>query len=276
VLRGGCNDSSGDGEIVGCCSVLHRPMWAGQEVVQAAWLTDFAFDARSRGIGLGYVLLSAVAREHELPLSISCTPQLELMFRSARLPALNVDVLERAVKPAPRLCAVLGVTSELVEVFTPEIDGFWRRVRTQYALISDRSAGTLNWQFAGNQWIRIRAIVARVSGGVAGYMVVACKVADERGMRGVIVDLLIDGERGEVLRELVRQAWRIFEDMGVSTVELICPSSGLREQFQEIGFRRGEWREPFYVCRPLAGRLMALDLGRLYLTGGDSELNLWE
>jgi hypothetical protein len=119
----------------------------------------------------------------------------------------------------PRRCryrfAAHAAGSEPLE----EIAALWERNRAHYGVTVDRRADYLRWRIDEDPHVRHEYLTMRDEGGLLGYAVVFTQDDDLH-----VVDLLVDGARADLARELLGVVIRRGADLGLARVKCLTLS----------------------------------------------------
>lgn len=99
-----------------------------------------------------------------------------------------------------------------VNEFDENIDGFFEEAAQPFDFIVVRTKDYLNWRYCDTRGGRFTVRLAEQDGRILGYLVL--KLADDRGF---IVDLLALPGRIDIVRSLIEDGLRIFEEADVAT-----------------------------------------------------------
>ena len=130
------------------------------------------------------------------------------------------------------------VRVEVVERFPDDVDVYFERCESAYALTATRSRAFLDWRFATHPERPYSIGVARDDdGAMRGYVVVRrALLAGREG--GVIVDWMCDPDDAEGAASLCRFAAEQTVHLGVAEIMFVCPTVSVwMTRFQDWGFR---------------------------------------
>lgn len=140
--------------------------------------------------------------------------------RGGRLPAplsalriWALTILGRLIHPPYRRPQKVGWSISTVDEFDESIDDFFDTAAQPFDFIVVRTKGYLNWRYCDTRGGRFTVRIAEQDGRILGYLVI--KLDDNRGY---IVDLLALPHRYDVVRSLIEDGLRTFEEAGVTTV----------------------------------------------------------
>lgn len=137
--------------------------------------------------------------------------------------------------------------------FPEEIDEFWDRASAGHKIISVRDHRYLNWRYCQCPTRTYGIHVARSDGKLAGYLV--RRTFEKGGLKlGVIMDMLVEPGRGDVLNALLQSALASFREQAPDAiVSLIQSDAFYYPALRRHGFfripERFNPRTFNYVCR---------------------------
>lgn len=279
-----------DGRAVGTTAVHGRRVVVDGQLYRAGLAVDFAVDPSARGFGPAILLQRAVAaacesgefafiygfpnsaaravfervgyrlgKARRLARPLRSRPYLERTTHVgpvARLLAMPLDLAIRLASRETYRFTSPRARVERVQAFDTSFDSFWRRIRSQHAVIADRDSAYMNWRYAKCPLRHYEFAVLR-----DGEDVLATVVWHRIDDLVYIAELLaLDGASfDDVLVSFLRMQRR----EGACAVSLILlGDDGFASRLADYGFFLREVGRTMMVYVP-AGSPLAASLGRL-------------
>ncbi len=99
-----------------------------------------------------------------------------------------------------------------------EIDAFWERNRARFGITIWRSSRYLRWRLFDNPWVEHELWLARLDGELVGYAVVKADRGHGDVAKATLVDVVVEGNDGELLARVIAGVARTQVDRGVGVV----------------------------------------------------------
>jgi hypothetical protein len=152
------------------------------------------------------------------------------LLERAKVPSWVTRPLGALAAAAHRLVRLLaprtkGVTVRRVAEFPQAIDEFWERASAAHKIISVRDVRYLTWRYCQCPTRTYQIQVAESNGKLAGYLV--RRVIEKDGLKlGVLMDMLVEPGRGDVLHALLGSAITEFREERVDALVSIMQRDG--------------------------------------------------
>lgn len=166
--------------------------------------------------------------------------------------------------------AAPNVDVRTIEQFDAEVDVLWEEARRSREVCAVRDARYLNWRYIQHPDFDYRCAGAYQGQDMLG--VVVYRVIPHKGV-AYITELLATGERGSVLRALLRHALLDVKSDGIGMVTASFPAQSpaarvlVRAGFQPAASRL--WNLSLCVITGENGELPELNMGKWYFSLGD-------
>ncbi len=161
--------------------------------------------------------------------------------------------------------------------FDSGVDDFFHRISSNFGIIVSRTKAYLDWKFQRKPFNNYRRYTAYKNGTeFAGYIVTKSE-AWEDGIRGRILDLLVDPGEVGVLKALVRRALVDLASEKVSYVDAIFSFAPFCKELRKLGFIRSRKPLRFMVKnweRDFSREFIG-DINNWYLTASDADGDAW-
>ncbi len=133
----------------------------------------------------------------------------------------------------PRPCRYRVAVHGAADAPLEEIATLWDRNREHYGVTVDRSAGYLRWRVSDDPHVEHEYLTVRDDGGLLGYAITF--VQDDTLH---VVDVLVDGARSEVFRDLLSALIGRGRDLGLTRIKCLVlrRSVLLPRRLRSVGF----------------------------------------
>lgn len=177
----------------------------------------------------------------EVKKGIKAITSLKAMVKPVNLEGLGLEALDKRplfkaiLKPlgallwllkAPFFNQKLGLPSNDIVIkrinsFDETFDDLWQKGKEGYGLTISRTSHFLNWRFVQNPHVKYLLIGAWRESELQGYMVLSISKVSNKGLwckAGFIGDLFILNQDEDVLRSLLLEALKYFQDQEVGFI----------------------------------------------------------
>lgn len=236
-----------DGKFAGMSCSIPVSLRTPRGLKPAKWSVDYVVDPAMRGLGIGRKALSCLTSHPAIGLAIGWTPvagrvafkvgfKLVQGFTNATLVLSRCRLAIELAKAGRRrdllrlarvfLRRIPGPAGGSLPVdITREIpegtDELWGQVSARYGFCVDRDRKYLSWRFVSHPTHEYHFV--RVGGPGTPAALAVCRLTDQTPQLGIISELIVDPEKGDVLVALLDATVGFLKSKGAYAVELGLP-----------------------------------------------------
>lgn len=244
-----------DGEILGTLGYIPVDVSYRSRTLKGTWLANWIVDPERRRLGLGPLLMRAVASQFDITLNNGANQEARSVLprmgwsdmgtltryvlvlvpdaAGSLLESGRLDVGKPPYRQPPSTDRV-----ERVERFTTEIDTVWDRLTPALGAGTRRSAEYLNWRYAAHPSFSYRCFESRRDGRCTGAGVYRIETVRGRQVRfGRVVELFAgEGDAAALLDAIRADA----DSQDVAALDFFCTSPHVSRALSAVGFVHGE------------------------------------